>query len=52
MDRPSFCVFRLQESRTAVVSSTEAAALRQLVMFVVDKAVEEGRRMLLSNELE
>jgi hypothetical protein len=39
MDRPSFC-FKLHESRMAVVSSTEAAVLRQLVMFVVDKAVE------------
>jgi hypothetical protein len=35
-----------------VVSSTAAATLRQLVMFVVDKVVEEGRRMLLANELE
>ena len=36
----------------AVVSSTAAATLRQLVMFVVDKVVEEDRRMLLANELE
>ncbi|KAF9233451.1 guanine nucleotide exchange factor in Golgi transport N-terminal-domain-containing protein [Melanogaster broomeanus] len=36
--------FRLQESRIAVVSSTAAATLRQLVMFVVDKMVEEDRR--------
>jgi hypothetical protein len=35
-----------------VVSSTAAATLRQLVMFVVDKVVEEDRRMLLANELE
>jgi hypothetical protein len=35
-----------------VVSSTAAATLRQLVMFIVDKIVEEGRRMLLTNELE
>jgi hypothetical protein len=32
--------------------SSTAAALRQLVMFVVDKVVEEDRRMLLVNELE
>lgn len=44
--------FKLHESRTAVVSSTAAATLRQLVMFVVDKVVEEDRRMLLANELE
>jgi hypothetical protein len=35
-----------------VVSSTAAATLRQLVMFVVDKVIEEDRRMLLANELE
>jgi hypothetical protein len=35
-----------------VVSSTVAAALRQLVMFVVDKVVEEHRCMLLANELQ
>jgi hypothetical protein len=44
--------FKLHESRTAVVSSTAAATLRQLVMFVVDKVVEEDRRLLLANELE
>jgi hypothetical protein len=44
--------FKLHESRTAVVSSTAAATLRQLVMFVVDKVVEEDRRMMLANELE
>ncbi|KAF8579144.1 hypothetical protein K439DRAFT_1394877 [Ramaria rubella] len=33
--------FKLQESRIAVVSSTAAATLRQLVMFVVDKVVDE-----------
>ena len=44
--------FKLHESRTAVVSSTAAATLRQLVMFVVDKIVEEDRRMLLASELE
>lgn len=36
--------FKLQESRIAVVSSTAAATLRQLVMFVVDKVVDEARR--------
>jgi len=36
----------------AVVSSTAAVTLRQLVMFVVDKVVEEDHRMLLANELE
>lgn len=35
--------FKLQESRIAVVSSTAAATLRQLVMFVVDKVVDEER---------
>ena len=35
--------FKLQESRIAVVSSTAAATLRQLVMFVVDKMVLEVR---------
>ncbi|KAF8874390.1 hypothetical protein CPB84DRAFT_1817905 [Gymnopilus junonius] len=35
--------FKLQESRIAVVSSTAAATLRQLVMFVVDKMVLEDR---------
>ncbi|KAF7329520.1 Protein MON2 [Mycena kentingensis (nom. inval.)] len=36
--------FRLQESKIAVVSSTAAATLRQLVMFVFDKMVDEDRR--------
>ena len=35
--------FKLQESRIAVVSSTAAATLRQLVMFVVDKMDVEDR---------
>lgn len=35
--------FKLQESRIAVVSSTAAATLRQLVMFVMDKIVEEDK---------
>lgn len=35
--------FKLQESRIAVVSSTAAATLRQLLMFVVDKMVNEDR---------
>ena len=34
-----------------MVSST-GAALRQLVMFVIDKVVEEHRCMLLADELE
>ena len=34
----------MQESRIAVVSSTAAATLRQLVMFVIDKVVDEDRR--------
>ena len=33
--------FKLQEYKIAVVSSTAAATLRQLVMFVVDKMVVE-----------
>ncbi|KAJ7026944.1 hypothetical protein C8F04DRAFT_1008614 [Mycena alexandri] len=36
--------FKLQESKIAVVSSTAAATLRQLVMFVFDKMVDEHRR--------
>ncbi|KAF7340848.1 Protein MON2 [Mycena sanguinolenta] len=36
--------FKLQESKIAVVSSTAAATLRQLVMFVFDKMVDEDRR--------
>ncbi|KAF6747528.1 hypothetical protein DFP72DRAFT_604758 [Ephemerocybe angulata] len=40
--------FKLQESRIAVVSSTAAATLRQLVMFVVDKMVYEDQ--LLESE--
>ncbi|EMD41098.1 hypothetical protein CERSUDRAFT_111675 [Gelatoporia subvermispora B] len=36
--------FKLQESRIAVVSSTAAATLRQLVMFIFDKVVDEDRR--------
>ena len=35
--------FRLQESRIAVVSSTAAATLRQLVMLVFDKVVDSER---------
>ncbi|GLB42717.1 putative C-terminal region of Mon2 protein [Lyophyllum shimeji] len=39
--------FKLQESKIAVVSSTAAATLRQLVMFVVDKmVVEDGMEEL------
>jgi hypothetical protein len=40
--------FRLQESKIAVVSSTAAATLRQLVMFVVDKMVIEDAEEHLS----
>ncbi|KAJ7123851.1 hypothetical protein C8R43DRAFT_1098976 [Mycena crocata] len=36
--------FKLQESKIAVVSSTAAATLRQLSMFVFDKMVDEDRR--------
>jgi Guanine nucleotide exchange factor in Golgi transport N-terminal/Dimerisation and cyclophilin-binding domain of Mon2 len=42
--------FKLQESRIAVVSSTAAATLRQLVMFVVDKVVDEDRRGKLAED--
>jgi len=35
-----------------VVSFTAAATLHRLVMFIVDKVVEEDRRMLLANEPE
>lgn len=41
----------MQESRIAVVSSTAAATLRQIVMFIIDKVVDEDRRdNLHSNE--
>ncbi|KAF9010067.1 hypothetical protein BDQ17DRAFT_1273776 [Cyathus striatus] len=43
--------FKLQESRIAVVSSTAAATLRQLVMFVVDKMVAEDRMVDEPNDL-
>ncbi|KAG8763600.1 hypothetical protein FRC11_000859 [Ceratobasidium sp. 423] len=36
--------FRLQDSRIAVVSSTAAATLRQLVMFIFDKVVVEQKQ--------
>ncbi|KAJ3930574.1 MAG: hypothetical protein NXY57DRAFT_300956 [Lentinula lateritia] len=36
--------FKLQESRIAVVSSTAAATLRQLVMVVMDKMVDEDHK--------
>ncbi|KAG8736515.1 hypothetical protein FRC10_009226 [Ceratobasidium sp. 414] len=36
--------FRLQDSRIAVVSSTAAATLRQLVMFIFDKLIAEQRQ--------
>ncbi|TFK51181.1 hypothetical protein OE88DRAFT_1807990 [Heliocybe sulcata] len=44
--------FRLQESRIAVVSSTAAATLRQLVMFIVDKVVDEDRKEELDSTLQ
>ncbi|KAG9312399.1 guanine nucleotide exchange factor in Golgi transport N-terminal-domain-containing protein [Chiua virens] len=43
--------FKLQDSRIAVVSSTAAATLRQMVMFVVDKMVEEDKRESLDPKL-
>ncbi|TFK38576.1 hypothetical protein BDQ12DRAFT_735649 [Crucibulum laeve] len=43
--------FKLQESRIAVVSSTAAATMRQLVMFVVDKMVAEDRQHESTSEL-
>lgn len=46
-----FLCFKLQDSRIAVVSSTAAATLRQLVMFVVDKMVEEDKQDSLDPEL-
>jgi hypothetical protein len=30
---------------------TMVATLRQLIMFVIDKIIEEGRRLLLANKL-
>lgn len=42
--------FKLQESRIAVVSSTAAATLRQLVMVVMDKMVDEDRRTAESDD--
>ncbi|KAG1769044.1 hypothetical protein EV702DRAFT_707206 [Suillus placidus] len=36
--------FKLQDSRIAVVSSTAAATLRQLVMFIFEKMVNEDRK--------
>ena len=33
----------MQESKIAVVSSTAAATLRQIVMFIIDKVVEEDK---------
>jgi len=44
--------FKLHEYRTDVVSSTRAAVLRQLVIFIVGKVVEEDRRLLLASKLE
>lgn len=39
------------ESRTVVMLFTVVAMLRQLVMFVVDKVVEEDHHPLLSSNL-
>lgn len=49
MSQALLLCFKLQESRIAVVSSTAAATLRQLVMFVVDKVVEEDKREVPSD---
>ena len=44
--------FKMQESKISVVSSTAAATLRQLVMFIIDKVVDEDRRdNLIETEL-
>ena len=39
--------FKLHGSRMAVVSPTRAVTLRHLVIFIVDKVVEEDCRMLV-----
>jgi len=39
------------ESRTGVASSMPALTLRQLAMFVVDKAIKEDRHLLLASKL-
>ncbi|KAL0948488.1 hypothetical protein HGRIS_011055 [Hohenbuehelia grisea] len=44
--------FKLHESKIAVVSSTAAATLRQLVMFIVDKMVDESKRTDNDDELK
>ncbi|KAG9017683.1 hypothetical protein FRB90_000273 [Tulasnella sp. 427] len=44
--------FRLQDSRIAVVSSTAAATLRQLVMFVFDKVVDLEKPGVKGPEME
>ncbi|KAG8692675.1 hypothetical protein FRC09_011038, partial [Ceratobasidium sp. 395] len=41
--------FRLQDSRIAVVSSTAAATLRQLVMFIFDKVIAEQRQRVAAD---
>ncbi|KAF8606647.1 hypothetical protein BDV93DRAFT_553804 [Ceratobasidium sp. AG-I] len=43
--------FRLQDSRIAVVSSTAAATLRQLVMFIFDKVITEQRQRSAADDL-
>ena len=52
MSQALLLCFKLQESRIAVVSSTAAATLRQLVMFVVDKVVEEDKTEVLGDVKE
>ena len=49
MSQALLLYFKLRESRTAVISSTAAATLRQLVVFVVDKVVAEDEREVLSD---
>lgn len=49
MSQALLLCFKLQDSRIAVVSSTAAATLRQLVMFVVDKVVDEDKREVFSD---
>ena len=42
--------FRLQESKIGVVSSTAAATLRQLIMFVFENVDEEDRLVQRSKD--
>jgi hypothetical protein len=52
MDGPALLRFTLHDFRSAMGSSTAVATVGQLVMFVVDRVLEEDRRTLLSNKLE